>query len=135
MALFKNFYRCASCSHEWTKAVLPLLRDDVALKVEADIHAPPVLHRHAAPHALIVLPQTAHVRVAGGLDAGFCLALGEAVGPGYRRARIGRTVRRVDGRSVTLRIGRLSKSRWGDEEGGHGRYCEVRTHGVVPFRG
>src|SRR5437764_8431787 len=54
-------------------------RDDIALVVEADIDLLAVLHRLAAPNAVVVLGEPADIREAILLDSGLRFAFGEAV--------------------------------------------------------
>jgi hypothetical protein len=64
-----------------------LLGDDVALKIEADVHRFSVPHSGAAPEALVVLFQAANIAEALRLDPRLGLTFGEAVSAGDRRPR------------------------------------------------
>src|SRR5215218_5986735 len=94
----------------------PLLRSNIALKVEAHRDALAVLHRLTTPDALIVLAQLAHIGEATRLDSRLCLPLGEAVGTCDGSSWVGRGVRGVDGRRVGITIRRL-------RDGGSGHHC------------
>src|SRR5881227_2983740 len=97
---------CAACSYVSNRRVTTmlmcvllsfqgaLLRDHVALVVERDAHLLAVLHRVAAPDALIVLLQVGHVLEPAILDPRARLPLGEAI-----RTRMG-CARVVAGRGV-----------------------------------
>jgi hypothetical protein len=65
-----------------------LFGDDVAFKIQANIHRLSVPHSGAAPDALVVFFQAANICVAFRLDARLGLALGEAVCSGDRRPGI-----------------------------------------------
>src|SRR5438270_14070454 len=91
---------CAACSYVSNRRVTTmlmcillsfqgaLLRDHVALVVERHAHLLAVLHRVAAPDALLVLLQVGHVLEPAILDPRPRLPLGEAVRTGMRRARV-----------------------------------------------
>src|SRR3954469_21266292 len=99
----------------------PLLRSDVALKVEAHRDALAVLHRLPTPDALIVLAQLAHIGEAIRLDARLRLSLGETVGARDGRSWIGRSVWGIDGRRGGITIRRL-------RDGCAGHHCSGRCN-------
>src|ERR1700747_2255139 len=67
-----------------TAADSRLIADHVALEIECNIHGFPVLNGFATPDRLIVLFETADVRIAMLLDLLARLTFGEAVLAGYR---------------------------------------------------
>ena len=81
-----------------------LLAYDVALKVHTHFDGFASLRGCTTPDAIAVFFEPANVGEAVRLNSRFCLTFREAVSPGNRSARVGRTVGSVHCRGVRIAV-------------------------------